>query len=176
MTETAVGGRVLHKAVTVHASARAAWEAWATEEGIATFFAPKARVELRPAGAYEPLFDLEVPEGSQGGEGLTVLAFVPSRLLAFTWSAPPEFPAIRKLGAATWVVVSFTHRPTDRTHVELWHLGWGAGRDWDQVYEYFQLAWDLVLFRLHERFASGPIDWAKPVRPPPGWSANVPGG
>jgi len=176
MTDVSVGGRQLHKAVTVHATPKAAWEAWATEAGLETFLAPKARVDLRPGGAYEPLFDLDAPEGSRGGEGLTVLGFVPGRFLSFTWNAPPEFPHVRSLGGVSWIALAFSARPNDRTHVELWHLGWGTGAEWDKVFEYFQLAWDLVLFRFHERFASGPIDWAKPVRPPPGWSANVPGG
>jgi hypothetical protein len=104
-----------------------------------------------------------------------VLAFVPARFLSFTWNAPPEFPSIRRQGTG-WVVLAFSPRPKDRTCVELWHLGWGTGRDWDLAFDYFEHAWDTVLFRLEERFATGPIDWADPVRPPPGWSANVPGG
>jgi len=176
MTDASVGGRQIHKSVTVHASPRAAWDAWATREGMESFFAPQARIELRPGGPYEPLFDLDAPPGAQGGEGCTVLAFVPGRFLAFSWSAPPEFPHIRALKDASWIVLAFSPRPKDRTCVEVWHLGWGTGPEWDRVYDYFQLAWDLVLFRFHERFASGPLNWAKPARPPPGWSANVPGG
>jgi uncharacterized protein YndB with AHSA1/START domain len=176
MTDASVGGRQIHKSVTVHASPRAAWEAWATVAGVESFLAPKARIDLRPGGVYEPLFDLDAPEGSKGGEGLSVLAFVPGRFLAFTWNAPPEFPDVRGLGGVSWIVVAFSPRPNDRTYVELWHLGWGTGAEWDKVFEYFQHAWDVVLFRFHERFASGPVNWSKPVRPPTGWSANVPGG
>lgn len=175
MTDAAPGARQLHKAVTVHASPRAAFDAWTTEEGMVSFLAPKARVELVPGGAYEPRFDPGAAEGEPGGEGLQVLAYVPGHFLAVSWNAPPEFPTVRKTGTC-WVVVAFSPRPNDRTHVDLWHLGWGSGREWDLAYEYFQTAWDSVLFRLAERFTTGPMDWAHPVRPPPGWSANVPGG
>jgi len=176
MTDPTVGGRQLHKSVTIHATPRAAWDAWATQAGMESFLAPKARLDLRPGGAYEPLFDLDAADGSKGGEGLTVLSFVPGRFLSFTWNAPPEFPHVRALGGVSWIVLAFSPRPKDRTCVELWHLGWGSGREWDQVFDYFEHAWDTVLYRLAERFTSGPIHWAKPVRPPPGWSANVPGG
>ena len=175
MTDASVGGRQIHKSVTVHATPRAAWEAWATPSGAETVLAPTVRIELKPGGAYEPLFTPEAPEGSRGGEGLKVLAFVPGRFLAFTWNAPVEFPNVRKSGSG-WVAIAFSPRPKDRTFVEFWHLGWGTGAEWDRVFEYFQHAWDTVLFRLAERFTTGPIDWTKPVRPPAGWSANVPGG
>ncbi len=175
MTDASVGGRQIHKSVTVHATPRQAWEAWATEDGAVTFLAPAAHIDLKPGGAYEPLFDLDSPTGSKGGEGLKVLSFVPGRYLSFTWNAPPEYPNVRRSGAG-WIALAFSPRPKDRTCVELWHLGWGTGREWDQVFDYFQLAWDTVLFRLAERFTTGPIRWEKPVRPPAGWSANVPGG
>ena len=55
----------LEKAVLVEATLQQVWRAWTTVEGVKTFFAPDARIELRPNGRYEILFDLDAPEGER---------------------------------------------------------------------------------------------------------------
>jgi hypothetical protein len=44
--------------------------------------------------------------------------------------------------------------------VELHHLGWKPGEQWDQAFEYFDDAWDVVMGRFVECVDRGPIDWA----------------
>ena len=44
--------------------------------------------------------------------------------------------------------------------VELVHLGWGEGEEWDATLAYFESAWSVMLSRLVERYRSGPIDWS----------------
>lgn len=63
--------RAIVAEMTVPASLEAVWQAWTTEDGVCTFFAPRARIELRPGGAYEMFFALDAPSGRQGGEGIT---------------------------------------------------------------------------------------------------------
>lgn len=53
------------------------WDMWTTEAGATSFFTPKATVELAIGGRYEMLFDLDMPPGSQGGEGLKILISCP---------------------------------------------------------------------------------------------------
>jgi uncharacterized protein YndB with AHSA1/START domain len=162
----------LCKSIDVDASIGEVWKAWTTAKGASRFFAPSARIELEVGGPYEPLFDLDSPAGLQGGEGLQVLGYVPNETLSFTWNAPPHFPSIRR-NYHTWVVLQFEPLSRNRTRVRLDHLGWGKGGDWPKVYSYFDRAWDLVLWRLAERFNRGPIDWDEPYSPPKGWSASV---
>jgi len=165
-------GRRLHKAVEVPASPVEVWKAWTTKEGLRSFLAPEARVALEIGGSFEPLFEPTFPPGSQGGEGLQILSYLPHEMLSFTWNAPPEHLTIRQL-YHTWVVVRFLPIGADRTRVVLDHLGWGTGEKWDKVYAYFDHAWDLVLGRLVHRFEAGPINWAEPFRPPKDWTASV---
>jgi uncharacterized protein YndB with AHSA1/START domain len=165
-------GRRLRKAVEVPASQVEVWKAWTTKEGLRAFLAPDARISLEIGGPFEPLFDLETAPGSQGGEGLQILSYLPPEMLSFTWNAPPEFPTIRN-HFHTWVVVRLIPLGADRTRVALDHLGWGSGEKWDKVYNYFDRAWDLVLARLAHRFANGPINWSDPYRPPKDWTATV---
>src|SRR5688572_23586120 len=49
--------RVLRAELVLAAPIESVWAAWATEEGVKTFFAPGARVEPRVDGAYEIYFD-----------------------------------------------------------------------------------------------------------------------
>lgn len=157
--------RVIQKKITVAAPVAEVWQAWTTPEGVLTFFAPEANVELAIGGRYEMLFDPDAPPGSQGGEGLKILSFLPQEILSFDWNAPPKFPNVRQ--ERTWVVVQFEPQQADVTRVKLTHLGWQDGEEWDQVFAYFMRTWDVVLGRLAYRFSTGPIDWDDPYRPAP---------
>jgi uncharacterized protein YndB with AHSA1/START domain len=154
------GERILRTEIVVDGPVEQVWRAWATEEGVRTFFAPGSRIEPRVDGAYEILFFPEAPPGRRGAEGARLLVLEPPTRIAFTWDAPPHLPRIR--GQRTIVYVDLARMDERRTRLRFTHLGWGRGADWDQAYEYFDHAWSaVVLPRLRERFARGPIDWAR---------------
>ena len=150
--------RAIRKTVTVNAPVEDVWEAWTTAEGARTFFGADARIELKPGGAYEIYFNAEEREGLRGSEGCKVLAFRRPQFLVFSWNAPPEIPTIRKSKMKTRVEVRL-ESAGDRTDVSLTHSGWGTGADWDETFDYFERAWDVVLSRLKGRFDDGPFDW-----------------
>ncbi len=156
--------RRVQKAVSVSASVKEVWQAWTTAEGATSFFAPRATIELSLGGPYELLFDLSAPPGEQGGEGLRVLSYLPPEMLSFEWNAPPRFPTVRA-AERTWVVINLEPVGEEQTLVALTHLGWRPGAEWDQVYDYFGRAWDVVLGRLVHRFAHEPLDWDAPYTP-----------
>jgi len=155
--------RAIRKEVIVDAPVSEVWQAWTTEDGAVAFFAPEAKVELAMGGRYEMLFNLSAPPGSQGGEGLRFLSYLPEEMLSFEWNAPPEYANVRP--RKTWVVVQLEALRSSGTRVRLTHLGWQEGQEWDQVFDYFEAAWDIVLGRLQYRFAVGPVDWADPYGP-----------
>jgi uncharacterized protein YndB with AHSA1/START domain len=158
LTEHTNTDRIIQCEITVSAPLEEVWKAWTTEEGARAFFAPKARIDLKPGGAYEMLFNLDSQEGEQGGEGMQVLAIQPKEMLAFTWNAPPSLPSVR--GQMTHVVVRLFAVDEENTRVTLSHDGWGTGDEWDQAFEYFTEAWgEVVLPRLKFRFEKGPIKW-----------------
>lgn len=163
--------RGVRKQIDVPATVDRVWAAWTTGEGARTFFAPRARIDLKLLGPYELLFsddDLE-PPGSRGSEGCRVLSFLPSKMLSFEWNAPPEFGDLR--GRHTFVVVELEtvggpEAAEPLTRVRLTHLGFGKGVGLESLRDYFESAWWVVLTRLRERFQTGPIDWDDPYRPP----------
>lgn len=144
---------------TVAAPIDEVWKAWTTRDGIKTFFAPDANVELRVDGPYEIFFMPDQPVGQRGADGMRILSFQKPCMLAFTWNAPPHLPEPR--GQLTHVVIRLEAVEAGKTLVGLWHDGYGIGGQWDEAFLYFQRAWGIVLDRLRERFASGPVDWSK---------------
>lgn len=153
--------RVIRGEVIVEARVDAVWEAWTTEEGIKSFFAPACNVDLRVDGLYEILFNPDAEPGWRGAEGMRIMAFQPKKMLAFTWNAPPDLSNVRD--QLTHVVIRLFELPEGRTRVTLAHDGWGEGEEWDKAFAYFVRAWkDVVLPRLKYRFSIGPIDWKDP--------------
>jgi uncharacterized protein YndB with AHSA1/START domain len=161
MTKNINTERAITCEVTVPAPLSEVWQAWTTEEGARTFFAPACKINPKPGGAYEMLFNLDAPIGEQGGEGMIILAFQAERMLSFTWNAPPDLPSVR--GQMTHVIILLDEIDSKNTLVTLKHDGWGQGGEWDLAFEYFTKAWgDVVLPRLKYRFENGPIDWKNP--------------
>jgi uncharacterized protein YndB with AHSA1/START domain len=155
----------IEKSITVSAPLSEVWKAWTTLDGVKTFFAPEANIELWPGGPYEIFFFPQNKPGQRGAEGLRVLSFLPERMLSFEWNAPPEFPNVR--AEKTWVVVEFSPEGKNQTTVQFTHIGWREGAEWDGAFNYFVDAWDIILGRLARRFSHGPIDWKNPWRPSP---------
>ena len=138
MTENSKSSREISCEISMPAALKKVWFAWTSDEGTKTFFAPACRIDLKPGGAYEMLFNLDAPIGEQGGEGMVILAVQPERILSFTWNAPPSLPAVR--GQMTHVMVHLKEIDSDNTQVTLRHDGWGEGGEWDQAYDYFTSA------------------------------------
>ena len=148
--------------VIVDADLQDVWEAWTTEAGVKTFFAPDCKIDLLPGGAYEMYFDPEEKPGFRGGENCQILAVQPMKMLSFTWNAPPSLSEVR--GQFTHVMVRFAQEEAG-TRVILIHDGWGSAGEWDKAFEYFKAAWlKVVLPRLKFRFANNPINWENPPK------------
>jgi len=150
MTTQLFSEKTIEKRCLVQAPRDEVWKAFTTSEGAESFFAPRAKIELRPGGCYEVYFLLDNPPGLRGSEGCEVLAYVDREMLSFTWNAPPHFPEIRK--KRTFVVIFFEDGDADGTTVRLVHGGWRTGGQWGEVFEYFDLAWESVLENLRKRF------------------------
>jgi uncharacterized protein YndB with AHSA1/START domain len=155
--------RVIRAEVAVDATVDDVWDAWTTEAGVQSFFAPACNVELRVDGPYEIMFNPDAPPGERGAEGMRILAFQPKKMLSFTWNAPPHLSQVR--GQLTHVLIRLQPQGEGRTLVTLTHSGWGEGGEWNEAFEYFDRAWGhVVLPRLRYRFWAGPVDWSHPPR------------
>ena len=150
--------RRIVKEVVVKAAPEAVFRAWSTSEGVATFFAPEAKVEARPDGPFEVYMNPYGEPGMKGADDMRVLGVQDNRMISFTWNAPPHLPQAR--AQRTFVTVRMQPEGAADTRVRLTHVGWGDGGEWDRAYAYFDRAWGNVLANLQKRFAEGPIDWS----------------
>jgi len=148
--------RKIEEVITVPAPVSDVWKAWTTTDGVKSFFAPDASVNLKVGGEFEVHFDKTAPEGKRGSEGCKILAFDPERLLLFTWNAPTQYASVRDGNDKTWVIIELSDLAACSTLVSLTHLGWKNGEEWDKVYDYFAVAWPKVLTWLRDRFTDGP--------------------
>jgi uncharacterized protein YndB with AHSA1/START domain len=158
-------GRTIFLEATVPALPAEVFRLWTSKEGVGKFFAPGARIDLKPGGRYEILFaPASDPEGnSHGTKGARILRLVRDRELAFEWitfagdeslgrNAPPFAPPaernIRPL--PTWVELAFDPVPgqPDQTHLRFAHYGFREGEKWEQSYDWFGRAWKSVLDEL----------------------------
>ena len=149
--------RAIDEKITVKANIDEVWKAWTTTEGIKSFFAPDARVELRVDGPFEVYINPFGEPGMKGADDMRILAFQDRKMLAFTWNAPPFLPDARK--QRTVVIVRFISRGDVLTDVTLHHVGWGEGGEWDKAFDYLSKAWPSVLKNLKKRFDDGPVYW-----------------
>ena len=139
------------------------FQLWTTEVGVKKFFAPAAKIELRPGGSYAMIFDpAHDPEGnSRGTNGARILYLTPGRELAFEWipfvlEGGPESPGPPAVAASlrnvsplpTWVEIRFDPLVSGGTNLRLAHYGYQHGEKWDEAFAYFQVAWAGVLRNL----------------------------
>lgn len=159
--------RAINEKTTVKANVDEVWKAWTTTEGIKSFFAPDAKVELRVDGPFQVYINPYAEAGMKGADDMRILAFQDKKMLSFTWNAPPSLPEARK--QRTIVIVRFISRGEALTDVTLHHVGWGDGGEWDKAHDYFVKSWPNVLKNLKKRFDDGPVDWApwlQQLKPP----------
>ncbi|MDH3190638.1 MAG: SRPBCC domain-containing protein [Acidimicrobiia bacterium] len=139
---------VITVSVEVPSGPRAAWDLWATNDGLAAWWTPHTQIDLRPGGAYEIHFNPEAAPGDRGGDWCRVLSFLPGSMLSFTWNAPPE---LKTRPLHTWVVALFEETAVARCRVTLSHYGWPKSgladpdSDWPATLEYFKKAWEYVI-------------------------------
>jgi uncharacterized protein YndB with AHSA1/START domain len=145
-------GKVLAIAVTVPAPRAEVWKAFSTSEGLSSWLAPNAVVDLKPGGDWMVRF----PGGSSAGG--TIVSFVPQREIVISALAPEKFPTVR--AQRTTARFELEDHGTG-TLVRLTQTGWKDGDEWDRAYEYLTAGNAELLATLHRRFVSGPIDWSK---------------
>jgi uncharacterized protein YndB with AHSA1/START domain len=149
--------KAISEKITVKANLDDVWKAWTTSDGIRSFFAPDAKVELRVGGPFQIYMNPLAEPGEKGADTMQIIGFQEKKMLSFTWNAPPSLPEARRQQTA--VIVRFISRGDALTDVTLYHVGWGEGGEWDKAYAYFVKAWPGVLKNLKKRFDDGPVDW-----------------
>lgn len=162
-TPDAATERVIQKQAIVRGSLYDVWWAWTTKEGLSSFFAQDASLELKIGGAWELYMVANAPEGSRGSENCKLLAFVPYEMLCFEWTSPPSIPELRDAGILTRVMVRMEEAGPEYTRVTITHSGFGSGDAWDRNFAYFDKAWAHVATQLETAFAERGAELRQPA-------------
>jgi uncharacterized protein YndB with AHSA1/START domain len=135
------------------------YNAWSTEEGIKTFFAPDCEVEVKLYGKYHIHFFPDNEPGSRGTEDELLIAHEPNKMISFTWGFALSLKDLRQ-NQKTIVLIRFEEVTQNKTGLIFIQSGWGESDERQKGFDYFSETWGkVVLARLKYRFKHGPVDW-----------------
>lgn len=156
----AAGGRVLCQEAVLPAPVSDVWALFATTEGLRSWLAPVAAIDLRIGGMWEASYDPGARLGDDGNIRNRVLSFLPERMLSIQVAhAPPGFPHA-DVAAQLWTVIEFEPVGAGATRVRVSMLGYGESEADDVLYRFFDRGNAYTLQKLAQRIAEGPTDWS----------------
>ena len=143
---------LVHEGV-VNAPAAQVWSAFTTAEGLESWMAAHAKIDLKVGGVmktqYDPKGTVDDPKAIEN----TILSYEPMRMLSFkVTKAPDGFPfpnAIKNM----WTVVYFTPEGDSATRVREVSMGFGSDDESKKMREFFNRGNAFTLQRLQKRFA-----------------------
>jgi hypothetical protein len=154
------GDRSIQLSIDVSASTHAAFAAFATTEGFASWAVPIAKVELRIGGYIEASYDPNAKIGDPNNIKNQIVAYVPDRVLVIHNLQAPAGFADPELFQRTVTVIEFFALDPQHTRVTLTNAGYGTGDRFDTLYRHFEWGDAYTLQELKNRFEKGPVDWA----------------
>ena len=154
------GQRILRHEVSVHASLAEVWQVFTTSEGLRSFAAPIATIDLRIGGLWEATYDLNGRLGVDTNILNEVISFLPMEMLSIRIArTPPGFPH-PEVVKDIWTVIQFKAEGERRVRVITSMVGWKSGAAHEAVYNLFQRGNAHTAQWLYERFENGPRKWA----------------
>lgn len=140
--------------VVVDAPVEKVWAAWTTSEGLRSWLAPQADIDLRLGGL------MRANANAQGtlGDGQTIqnaiLSFEPGRMLSIKVARPPDgfpFPnAIQRM----WTVIYFQPAGPDRTQIRVVSLGFQPDDESLKMRAFFEQGNAFTLEQLRRHFVA----------------------
>ena len=109
----------------IDAPVAAVWKAWTTKEGLKSWMAPVADIDLRLDGLMRANYNANGTLDDAASIHNRILAFEPERLLSIRVAKTPEkFPFKADIGAM-WTVLHFMPTADGKTHLRVVGLGFG---------------------------------------------------
>lgn len=159
------GERTLCHEGIIDAPSAEVWRLFATTEGLASWLAPVAAIDLRPGGMWEASYNRDARLGDDGNIRNRVIAFAPERMLVIQVAhAPPNFPHTDLVGELA-TLIEFERVNATQTRVRVSMFGYGQGEGFDVLHRHFAWGNAATLDALAARVANGPTDW--PAGPQP---------
>jgi uncharacterized protein YndB with AHSA1/START domain len=139
----------------INAPVQRVWAAFTTKDGIASWMAPHAEIDLRVGGKMLTNYNAAGSIGDPGTIENTILSFEPLRMLSIKATKPPESFPFRKSIESMWSVVYFEPLPGDRTRVRAVGMGYGTDEESQKLRAFFERGNALTLQSLQRKFGGG---------------------
>jgi uncharacterized protein YndB with AHSA1/START domain len=146
---------IVHEGI-VEASLERVWTAFTTSEGLRSWLAPHAEIDLRVGGLMRTNYNQQGQLGDPQTIENTILSFEPGRMLSIRVSkAPATFPfpnAVRQM----WSVVYFEAAGPERTTVREVSLGFSTDEESQRMRAFFNQGNATTLSQLQRHFTASP--------------------
>jgi len=145
--------RLAHEGI-VNAPLNQVWAAFTTREGLESWMAAHAEIELKLGGTMKTQYDPKGKIDDARAIENTILSYEPMRMLSFkVTKAPQGFPfpnAIKNM----WTVVYFEPRGETATQVRVVSMGFGNDDESKKMREFFNRGNAFTLQLFQKRFAA----------------------
>ncbi|MEO6668859.1 MAG: SRPBCC domain-containing protein [Ferruginibacter sp.] len=136
------------------------WQAIATEEGVKTWMAPVAKLDLKTGGTVQTNYNIASRIGEEGTISLGIINYMPNELLIYKITLNNMFPEkCRKEDKNLLEIIQIKPVSKIRTKIISTMVGWGVGKEWDKTYSFFERGNKWSYQQLIKRFRNGVIDW-----------------
>jgi uncharacterized protein YndB with AHSA1/START domain len=135
---TKSGERVLRIETVVPASPDVVWNAWTVPQELSKWIAPVVAIDLRIGGTISTNYDQKANIRSPGTIRLPIINYIEKQLITLKVNLNEKFPrSTRDQDRNLQEIVQIVDLGDGRTKIVSSMVGWGAGKDWDQTYEFF---------------------------------------
>jgi len=154
------GEKFLRYEMEVDTSITEVWKAIATEEGVKTWMAPVAKLDLKTGGTVQTNYSSNSKIGDEGTISLNIINYIPNEMLIYKISLNNVFPEkCRKEDKNLQEIIQLKPVSNNRTKIISTMVGWGVGKEWDKTYSFFERGNKWSYQQLLKRFTNGAIDW-----------------
>lgn len=154
------GEKVLRFQIVLDTSLQTVWNAFTDEREITTWEVAQVRLDLRMGGSMQTHYKKSATIGEPGTITLGIINYLPMELLTYKVTLTDAFPEkCRNEDDNLQEVVQFRELAKNKTMITSSMIGWGKGKEWDDVYKKFEMGNGWTYEQLIKRYRSGPIEW-----------------
>jgi uncharacterized protein YndB with AHSA1/START domain len=150
----ALGAEPLVNEAVIQAPVRDVWRMFTTGDGIQSWMAARADIDLRIGGLMRTRYAADGPLGDEKTIVNRVLSFEPERMLSIQVERPPADFRWKKAVASMWTVVHFQPVSDASTSVRIVGMGFDDTAESREMREFFAQGNAWTLEQLRKKFAA----------------------
>jgi uncharacterized protein YndB with AHSA1/START domain len=136
---TVAAQRVVYE-TEIDASIDDVWKAFTTSDGLQSWMAPLAEIELAVGGKMKSNYNPDGKIGDSSTIESTILSFDPKRMLSLKATKFPEGFPFEEAAKSTWSVFYYSELPEGRTKITVVGLGYTDDEQSQKMRSFFDVA------------------------------------